>query len=130
MTPAWRMRVWSRVEITDTCWLWTGHTERNGYPVAWVDKINVLAHRLVYEILVGTIPDGLEIDHLCRVRRCVRPDHLEPVTHAENMRRARWIVCKQGHPLTADNVYYHRRGGRTCRTCALARAAAHRMRAA
>lgn len=74
-------RSWHHVQITDTCWLWTGPLTPSGYAA------NV-AHRGIYQRLIGPVPDGLELDHLCRVRHCVRPDHLEPVTRAENVRRA------------------------------------------
>lgn len=72
------------------CWLWTSVLGQKGYPRfrSGVTKQYVAAHRWAYEHLVGPIPDGMELDHLCRVRRCVRPEHLEPVTHAENCRRA------------------------------------------
>jgi len=73
----------TRYEVVDSHWLWTGPIMANGY-----GKVkNVLAHRASYELHVGPIPEGLEIDHLCRVRNCINPEHLEPVTGAENMRR-------------------------------------------
>lgn len=73
----------------DECWLWLGYvnTRRGGYGEVYVRGGMKLAHRAVYELLVGPIPKGLEIDHLCRTRCCVNPNHLEPVTRAENMRR-------------------------------------------
>lgn len=75
------------VEVTATgCWRWLGHCLSSGY--GRVGARGILAHRLAYEELVGPIPDGLEIDHLCRNRGCVNPAHLEPVTHVENLRRA------------------------------------------
>lgn len=77
--------------------------------VRW-NKRSTTAHRAVYEILVGKIPDGLQIDHLCRNRGCVNPLHLEPVTREENLSRSPLtnrgkMVCKNGHALTADNLY-------------------------
>lgn len=87
----------------------------------------VAAHRLAYEELRGPIPSGLELDHKCRVRGCVNPWHLEPVTTAENIRRgigrpaenARKAVCLRGHPLSGDNLYRSPSGlgGRRCRSC-------------
>ena len=81
-------RFWFKVNKTDTCWLWTGALRGDGYGKFHVKRKWVYAHRFAYELLVGPIPDGLELDHLCRIRNCVRPSHLEPVTHQENMQRA------------------------------------------
>lgn len=82
-------RIWKHVEKTDGCWLWTGGTTTAGYGVYSVVKGEMTtAHRIVYELLVGPIPEGMQLDHLCRVRRCVRPEHLEPVTPLVNTRRA------------------------------------------
>lgn len=72
-----------------TCWEWLGCTNSKGYPVKSVDGRRELAHRVYYEHFVAPIPGGLQLDHLCRYRRCVRPDHLEPVTQIVNMQRAR-----------------------------------------
>jgi hypothetical protein len=79
-----------RIEVPDLngCWIWSGGLKLNGYGYLRVGKKGHLAHRWVYEELVGPIPNGLTIDHLCRVKACVNPDHLEPVTNAENIRRA------------------------------------------
>lgn len=82
-------RIWPRIEKTPTCWLWTGARVRNGYGTARIEGRNGVIHRWVYEQLVGPIPAGMQLDHLCRVRHCCNPDHLEPVTHTENCRRAR-----------------------------------------
>lgn len=80
-------RFWSKVEKTDGCWLWTSTTNENGYGRFSIKRRFVSAHRLAYEMTVGPIPDGLTIDHLCRVRSCVRPEHLEAVTLQENCLR-------------------------------------------
>jgi hypothetical protein len=85
-------RLWSKVDKTDGCWLFTGALNNKGYGVIHErgkGGTNLYAHRVSYGLLVGPIPDDLELDHLCRVTRCVNPEHLEAVTHAENMRRAR-----------------------------------------
>lgn len=98
------------------------------------------AHRFSYEILVGPIPEGMELDHLCKNRRCVNPAHLEPVTHHENLIRgngftginARKTHCSRGHELSQDNILNRSRGGRECKTCHRVRmnASYHRLKAA
>lgn len=81
-------RILARVEVGEDHWLWPGSVTADGYPTIKVGQEVKLVYRVLYEALVGPIPDGHELDHLCNVRRCVRPEHLEPVTHAENCRRA------------------------------------------
>lgn len=78
-----------KIAVGDGCWEWLGSKTSNGYGQVAIKREIFKAHRVVYEWLVGTIPRGLEIDHLCRNRSCVRPDHLEPVTRVVNIRRAR-----------------------------------------
>lgn len=81
-------RFWSRVRPTGFCWEWLGHRDRNGYGCfSQTRALRWRAHRLSYQLLVGPIPNGLVIDHLCRNTGCVNPDHLEPVTQLENVRR-------------------------------------------
>ena len=117
-------RFWAKVEKTDTCWIWIASIDANGYGQFSLDGMNVRAHRVAYELEVGPIPDGLHLDHLCRVRNCVRPAHLEPVTQQENIARgfgasainSRKNKCNNGHPLRGDNLVV-RRGWRECRTC-------------
>lgn len=120
-------RLWANVEKTATCWLWTAKkVDGKGYGQITEGKRAYQVHRVVYEALVGPIPDGLQLDHLCRVRRCCRPNHLEPVTQTENQRRgygfagvnARKTHCAQGHPYDEANTIIRHRGGRDCRTCA------------
>lgn len=107
---------------TPTCWLWLGGLV-DGY-----GKFNVrepehklkLAHRLSYEATVGEIPSELQLDHLCRVRRCVNPTHLEPVTAKENSHRGlsyRGTQCGRGHAFTEANTRVKSGGGRQCRAC-------------
>lgn len=102
------------------CWLWLGALDKSGYGVAYYEGRAQRAHRAVYSERVGPIPKGLELDHLCKVRRCVNPLHLLPVTHAENMSRgtskAERPNCKQGHPFVGDNLIV-RNGRRDCREC-------------
>lgn len=87
------VRFWTMVDKSagaSGCWLWTGKKGSKGYGLVHVDAkagTQQQAHRAAYELTIGTIPEGLELDHLCRVRPCVNPAHLEPVTRAENMRR-------------------------------------------
>lgn len=118
-------RFWEKVEKTDGCWLWVGSRDGNGYGLIRNGRL-VKAHRLSYEMHKGEIPDGMEIDHLCRVKACVNPAHLEAVTHRENMSRcpdtaqarlARRTHCKRGHEFTPENTYPVPSGGRACRAC-------------
>lgn len=130
-------RFWEKVDKSGECWLWTSGTDRDGYGYFLVRAgKTVRAHRFSYQQEVGPIPDGLVIDHLCRVRGCVNPAHLEPVTVAENIRRgdtgkaraAQLLAlthCKNGHEWSGENVRLHTRpDGRTrrnCRSCERAR---------
>lgn len=107
----------STVRHPGGCWIWTGTLYSNGYGSIYVDGRVSLTHRVSYEIRVSKVPEGLEIDHLCRVRSCLNPEHLEPVTHAENMRRAMRTHCVNGHEFTAENTYRPADGKRYCRTC-------------
>ena len=111
-------RLMEKVSKTDAgCWLWTGHCYGNGYAaMSWQGRQQLL-HRLSYEQLVGPIPDGMEIDHLCRKRNCVNPEHLEPVSRRENVRRAMRLSCVNGHLFTPENTWIGNDGKRYCREC-------------
>ena len=124
--PSLEDRFWSRVDKTDGCWLWTGALVTGGYgSIGLGQRRNGLAHRVSYELHVGPIPNGLQIDHLCRVRRCVNPAHLDVVTIRENVLRGEGITaryarkthCAHGHEFTEENTRRTRTNGRVCRTC-------------
>ena len=129
--PGPEARFWARVDKTDTCWLWTGKPDpQTGYGTISVLGPKVAVHRFSYELLVGPIPEGLQIDHLCRVRTCVNPAHLEPVTQAENVRRgmspsavaARTNTCSKGH----HDQWVVYPNSRACRACWKERVEANR----
>lgn len=122
----WLDRFMAKVDKAESgCWLWTSALNNRGYGRFGLEGKMRLAHRLSYETFVGTIPAGLDLDHLCGVRSCVNPAHLEPVTHRENLRRgsgfagenSRKSHCAHGHPLSGDNLYEHPTNGRYCRAC-------------
>ncbi len=111
-------------EPNSGCWIWTGAVAGGGYGVVWHDGRRQQAHRVLYERDAGPIPKGLHIDHLCRVRCCCNPAHLEPVTCSENLsrsplmdRNSRKTHCPQGHEYTPDNVIPQKGGGRACKAC-------------
>lgn len=116
-------RLWPRVVqgATEECWPWTGAVTDGGYGILrGNDGLNVLAHRAAWQSEHGPVPDGLELDHLCSNRVCCNPAHLEPVTHAENMRRMllRRTHCKHGHELNPENTRWADGGRRRiCLSC-------------
>jgi hypothetical protein len=107
------------------CWPWRGNLNSNGYGRLYVGIHRRAAHRIAYELLVGPIPEGLTLDHLCRNHACCNPAHLEPVTNRENIMRgdtipaanARKTHCLHGHEFTPENVGFCSDGSRRCRTC-------------
>ena len=119
------------------CWEWIGARDSRGYGNIRVQRRVRKAHRVLYELVKGSIPAGLECDHRCRVPWCVNPAHMEVVSHVENVQRgaARWVPgarqrakrrCPHGHPYTKANTYIHpRSGGRWCRQCARERKVRH-----
>lgn len=125
-------RFWDRVSRkSDGCWIWTGYVINSGYGQFCYKGRQGLAHRVSYEMNVGVIPDGLVIDHLCCVKLCVNPDHLEAVTYKENNDRAGYYNankthCDQGHEYTDENTRRYP-GRRYCRACERVRASTHRV---
>ncbi len=119
------------------CWVWTGKIAKNGYGCVTFDYKSMGAHKFFYEQTKGAVPKGLHLDHLCRNKACVNPDHLEPVTCRTNTVErgrgpsainARKVVCLRGHPLSGDNVYLTKKGQRYCKTCSRARGKEHLAR--
>ena len=122
--------IWTEAD----CWEWAGARSKNGYGMVREQYL----HRLSYRHFIGPIPDGLEIDHLCRNRACCNPHHLEAVTHAENMRRGVMLEralasyrsrthCLRGHEFSEPNTFIYR-GQRHCRACSVIRQREYRER--
>lgn len=126
--PIANLRFWEKVVPNGDCWEWTGQ-RKNGYGIVDLGPRQTFAHRYAYEQLVGPIPAGKELDHLCRNTICVNPDHNEPVSHAENVRRGvsgtvngargrALTVCKRGlHPFDLTNTHVDVSGRRRCKRC-------------
>lgn len=128
--PIARFNKYYSVDAASGCWLWTGCLDGNGYGKIGVDNVRkgVGAHRFSYELHVGPIPDGLQIDHLCRVRNCINPEHLEPVTSAVNTARGMSVQrrkeiasarthCRYGHPFVSENLMRRKDGYKRCKQC-------------
>lgn len=125
-------RFWPRVDkngplhpTLGRCWVWTGDTSSSGYGRFYLLGRQMASHVVSWWWANGPVPEGLELDHLCRVRACCNPEHLEPVTHRENIMRsasppatnARKTHCVHGHEFTVTNTYITSQGYRSCRTC-------------
>jgi hypothetical protein len=134
----------TRIDFTSSlngCWLWVGVKTHDGYPY-WGTTGNksIYAHRFIYEQEIGPIPKGLTLDHVCKVRNCVNPAHMDPCTLQENISRgdygwrARQTHCKKGHEFTLENTYFDKNGGRNgggrriCLKCVSVRQIAYRSR--
>lgn len=126
-----KLRLRTEADEATGCWNWTLGLTEGGYArgSGKVRGVSRLAHRLMYAAVHGQIPAGLEIDHLCRNRKCINPEHLEAVTPKVNTARshspsglnARKTHCLNGHPFTPENTYLGVRGRRSCKTCVLRR---------
>lgn len=120
-------RLMSKIDKSGSCWYWLGAVTSTGYGNFYLQGKYLGAHKAVYQMLIGPVPEGLELDHLCRVRACVNPDHLEPVTHRENDLRGVGVSavnivkthCDQGHPFNERNTYHRpdKPSTRDCRRC-------------
>ena len=123
------LRTTSRPDL-GPCWIWTASTTTGNYGQFFIEKVSgkrhmQSAHTFAYEEEYGPVPLGLELDHLCRVHPCVRPTHLEPVTHRENLlrgispsgRNARKLACAHGHIFTQESTHIRQNGSRQCRIC-------------
>lgn len=99
-------------------WLWTGSVQNKGYGVIWMNKKKLyLAHRVMWMICYGPIPKNMTVDHVCNIKLCVYPDHLQLLTRSANKLRAIGDYCPKGHPYFGYNLYYLTNGNRACRTC-------------
>lgn len=133
-------RFWSKVQKTQTCWVWAAFKDKHGYgqfsagrrsPTG--KRVMDMAYRVAFQLIKGPVPAGMHLDHLCRNPSCVNPDHLEAVTSRENTLRgtspparyAKMQTCKRGHQKTPENTYYTGMGYGYCRQCHLIRTTAN-----
>lgn len=121
-------RIASKISVDESgCWMWNAYRNQLGYGTVRFDGRKWLAHRVTFTLLVGPIPEGLVLDHLCRNRGCVNPDHLRPCTQRENthapgsesiaVAHAARTHCPRGHAYAGRNLYVNPQGSRECRTC-------------
>jgi hypothetical protein len=128
LTEEQRQRFWSRVEVPNQpscCWEWTGALTDRGYAEVSLDGLVFKSHRVAYSDLIESVPTDKMIDHLCRNRKCVNPDHLQIASDKMNVRtgfspsgvHARKTHCPQGHPYDNVNTYWWNGTNRQCKTC-------------
>lgn len=124
-------RFWDKVDKSGDCWIWLSYIDNHGYGRFSSHGRSVRAHRFSYELSKGSIPSGFEVDHNCRNRSCVNPDHLDAVTRADHARRSISAIknyCVHGHEFTFSNTYFRSNGNRTCRACIRVSVAAYKRR--
>lgn len=122
----YRQAIMDRVEIRPNgCWRWKLGVDKDGY-AQWSGAYKTMGtnrpNRVMYILTKGEIPNGLELDHICNIRRCVNPDHMQPLTRQENQALAvhygrNLTECKNGHPFDEENTYVAKDGERCCRSC-------------
>ena len=125
MTDPIPPRIASKIDFTGPCWEWIASLNWDDYGQTWYEGRQWRIHRLIWTLLVGPIPTGLELDHLCRNPPCCNPDHLEPVTHTINVLRGfgvgvlhpRKTRCINGHDFTSENTWLDKHGWKHCRSC-------------
>jgi len=132
-TAAIYERFWAKVDTSGACWEWTACVSPEGYGRFSLGRQPRYAHRVAWAMIVGLPPVGLDLDHLCRNRLCVNPEHLEVVTRSVNLKRGavargRVTQCHRGHPYDKANTYVNARGHIECRICRLANQVARRNR--
>jgi HNH endonuclease len=109
-----------RISLDESgCWLWHGYRQRFGYGSLRFGEKTFLAHKFIFELLVGPVPNGFELHHKCRIRHCCNPDHLTILGHAEHRHLQRRTHCVRGHELTQENRFYFRTGINAGKSCCL-----------
>ena len=129
-------RFWSKIKVEDDgCWAWTATQNVKGYGFFYWNGRMRRAHRVAYEMLAKQIPSALQCDHICRVRNCCNPAHIDLVTSRENTNRGdigriekKKTHCPRNHPYSGNNVYVDKKGGRNCRSCVRIRSKERRER--
>lgn len=128
----WPPKFLEKIALGPTgCWLWLGTINREGYGLVWTDENpQCFAHRHAWSLSGRSLPEGMHVHHRCRVRRCVNPDHLDLLTHAEHMGAHKEFTthCANGHAFTVETTYVYPNGTRDCRICRTRRRAEYRQK--